>query len=385
MNKIFINKPGKATMVMVMVKTGSANETDELKGISHFVEHTCFKGNPKRNQKQISSAIDNIGGDLNAFTGEEITAYWAKVGNSYKDLALDVITDLATKPIFPGKECEKEREVIVQELKMYEDKPSSYAAELFSKTVYAPDSRLYLPIVGTRESLKNIGKKELEKYHKDCYYNPILIVVGDVEDKIEYSEGPTEASCEESLGKKTSTFVERENITQANIVMGNSVSIPVYTRLEQIFLLELLDSIYRDMSGRLFDVIREKNNLVYGVHFGYDMFSTGSIQWNVTMGLDVDKIGKARDLAVKELIRPATKKEIDTALAKAIGALEMNLDDVQNVALTTAFSLTRGYYGPDIFEYKKYLERMKDNVNEFMGLMNFSDNVIAGVIPKEKK
>jgi predicted Zn-dependent peptidase len=384
MNKIFINKPGKTTIVIVMVRVGSGNETDDLKGISHFVEHTCFKGNPKRNQKQISSAIDNIGGELNAFTGEEITAYWAKVGNSYKDLALDVIVDLATKPTFPDTECEKEREVIVQELKMYEDKPANYVQEVFGKTVYAPGSRMYLPIVGTRESLKNIGKKELEKYHKDNYGDPTLIIVGDVKDKVEIPReqmGRWQRIELLSENHKTVNFVER-NITQANIMLGNALKIDKFTRLEQIFLLELMDAIYRDMSGRLFDVIREKNNLVYSVHFGYDYLSSGYIQWHVSMGLNKDKISLARDLAIKELTRPATSQELDTAVAKSIGTLEMNLDDVTNVALTTAFSLVRGYYGPDIFDYKKYLKKMKKNVNEFIKLMEFDRFVLAGVVPK---
>lgn len=386
MNKIFINKPGKSTLVLVAVNTGAFNEVDAYKGISHFVEHLCFKGNPKRNQRQISGAIDNVGGDINAFTDWEITAYWAKVGNSYKDLALEVITDLATKPVFPAKEIDKEREVIIQEMKMYQDDPKDYVDDVFNQALYSKQSGFYVNIVGTRETLYNTKRDALIKYHKERYNNPTLIVVGDVKNKEEIIR-PYEIKYvpSELTVHVDKTLVERENITQANVLIGNSVYLGGMTKEEIIFALRLLDAVYGDMSGRLFDVIREKNNLVYRVHFQHSYFSNGTIQWAVSAGLDKDKIDLARELAVKELSRPVSKKDLEMALIKSIGVMEMTLDSITNLGVTTAYSLIGGIdYKEILFNYKKGFKKSLELVNVLIERMNFDKNILAGVVPKDK-
>jgi len=383
MNLIQIKKPGKTTLVMVVINAGSFNEIDSYKGISHFVEHMSFKGNPKRNQKQISSAIDNVGGDLNAFTDLELTAYWAKVGNSYKDLAIEVITDLATKPLFPDKEIDKEREVIIQELKMYEDDAKDYVYEVFNKTLYAKQSGFYLPIVGTKETLHNIDRDTLINYYKEKYNNPTLIIVGDVMDKVNIRHPydikyiPSELAI-----YKDKTLIKRDNLTQANILVGNSVKLS-RNKTEQMFCLMLLDALYGDMSGRLFDSLREKNNLVYRVHFDWNYHSNGTIQWMVSAGLDTNKINKARDLIIKELIKPISKKDEKILLNKTIGIQEMDLDKIDNLTNMVANSLINGTdYEDFIVNYKKNLNHAIKKVNDFIKEMKFNNNILVGVIPK---
>ncbi len=385
MNEIWINKPGNTTIIIVVVNTGSVHENDEYKGVSHFLEHMCFKGNPKRNQKQISSSIDNIGGDLNAFTDFEITAYWAKVGNSYKDLALEVITDLVTKPIIPEKEVNKEREVILQELKMYEDDPKRYVWDLFNEFLYASNSGLHLSTIGTRESLNKINEEYLKHYHNINYKNPTLIVIGDVENYNFKNNQLEERNI--NLTKvipKNDYLLERNNLTQANILIGNSVKkISNFTPLMRKYCLYLLDAVYSDMSGRLFDVIREQNHLVYGVHFHSDIYSDGTIQWNVSAGLDKDKIEQARELIIEELSRPISKIDLEIALNKAIGVREMILDDIQNLGRIVAYSIITGIdYREIIYNYKTWLKCATNYVNEFMESMNFSNNLLVGIIPK---
>lgn len=385
MNKIFINKPGKSTIVIVAVNTGAFNEIEKYKGISHFVEHLCFKGNPKRNQKQISSAIDNVGGDLNAFTDWEITAYWAKVGNSYKDLALEVITDLATKPIFPAKEIDKEREVIIQELKMYQDDPKDYVCDVFNEALYSKESGFHTSVIGTKKSLYDIKRETLVNYHKERYNNPTLIIVGDIKNKVEIERPYEIAFLPPKLdGRKDITLVERENITQANILIGNSVYLGGRKKEEVMFALNLLDAVYGDMSGRLFDVIREQNNLVYRVHFTHDYFADGTLQWAVSAGLDRDKIDKARTLAIKELMRPVTKKDLEMALVKAIGVQEMSLDNITHLGYLTAYHLVRGVdYKEILFGYKKGLKNAVPLVNELIEQLRFDNNILAGIVPKK--
>jgi len=385
MKKIYINKPGNTTFVMVAVNTGAFNEVDAYKGISHFVEHLCFKGNPKRNQEQISSAIDNIGGVLNAFTDWEITAYWAKVGNSYKDLAIDVISDLATKPIFPEKEIDKEREVIIQELKMYEDDPKSAVYDLFNKQLYSKESGFYLPIIGTNETLNNIKRDNLISYHKEKYNNPTLIVVGNVKNYSTISY-PNPKYMPSSLEKEPKDLlVERKNITQANILIGNSINLTdKFDKIEQSHCLLLLDAVYGDMSGRLFKTIREKYNMVYRVHFNWDLFSNGFIQWEVSAGLEKENIAQARDLIIQELIRPISEKDMDIILNKAIGQREMTFDNNINVGSTIAYSLYKGIdYKEYLNNYDEYLEKATEVVNEFIEKMKFNNNILVGIVPEK--
>lgn len=154
MQTIRIPKKGKTTVIMVIANIGSRFENTKYKGISHFVEHMCFKGTKDRTRKEIDLGIEKYGGILNAFTDTEITAYWAKIANEYQKEATNIIIDLASNPIFPEKEISKERKVILQELKMYEDSPEHYVDELFDKTLYKKSSGLYLPVIGTRQQQK---------------------------------------------------------------------------------------------------------------------------------------------------------------------------------------------------------------------------------------
>ena len=384
MNKIQINKPGNSTIVSVVINTGSIHEDNYYKGIAHYIEHTCFKGNPARNQKQISSAIDNVGGVLNAYTGNELTVYWAKVGNTYKNLAIEVITDLATKPLFPNQECEKEREVIIQELKMYEDGAKSHAYDLLASSLFDKESGFHLSTIGTRESLSRINKEVLEKYHKEKYYNPLLLIVGDVENKVSIEVPFTNQFVPANLcSNPKDIYVERDNITQANILVGNVVEIPNLSKVEQIFCMKILDAIYGDMSGRLFDVIREQNNLVYSVRFQRDLYHNNSLLWCVSMGLNKENIDKARNLAVKELSREFTATDLNIALMKAIGNEEMYLDNIVNINNEIADAFVRDIdYKEIIFNYNDNLSRAARFANYFREQINFNKNIVAGVVPK---
>lgn len=384
MNEIFINYPGKSTIVIVAVPIGAVHETNRYKGISHFIEHLCFKGNPARNQKQISSAIDNVGGVLNAFTDYEITAYWAKVGNSHKQLAIDVITDLATKPLFPTKEIDKEREVIIQELKMYQDDPKTAVSDLFNEVLYSKDCGLNLSVIGTKESLDNITRKNIIDYHKYNYFNPTLIIVGD---EMGYYNCPLNVEPKSFVTtispSAKDVIIKKLSLLQSNITIGYAVQTHGIQRESNLFALQILDAVYSDMSGRLFSVVREKHNLVYGVHFHATLYSNGTLQWNVTAGLDKNKIELARDLIIKELSRPISKQELEIALKKAIGNNDMYYDNITNIGYGIANSLADGTkYDEMIFNYKERLYWAAKNINAFQDYLNFKKHILVGITPK---
>ena len=382
-----IEKEGNSTVIALMTKVGSRHESPEIKGISHFVEHMCFKGTKKRTCNELAKAIEQYGGQLNAFTDWELTCYWAKISNQYTEKALDVILDLVTHPIFPVKEIDKEREVIIQELKMYEDDAKTYVTEVFNKTLYRPESNFYLPIIGTRESLYNIDRNTILNYYNHTYKNPTLVIIGDIKNKISLEKSyDIKPICFELATYIDKTLIKRNNITQANILIGNLVhlSLDTWKKIDQFFCLFLLDALYGDMSGRLFNSVREENHLVYRIRFGWEYYSNGSIQWDVSAGLNTNKIDKARDLVIKELTKPISKKDLEIILNKTIGTLEMQLDNIYNLGTTTAYSLIQGIdYNEIISNYKNNLKRVSKLVNNFIEEMNFHKNVLVGVIPKK--
>jgi len=384
MNTIYINKPGQSTAILISAPVGAYYEENKYKGISHFLEHMCFKGSKNYSKKQISALIENVGGVLNAFTDWEITAYWAEVSNSYKDIAEKIIEDIVVSPTIPNKEVDKEREVIIQEIKMYNDNPSALASDIFLQALFDYDSGFHIPISGTKNSVSQISTTELKNWHEKYYNTKNLtkVVVGDVENS-EYLDIPYYEECpNKKRSSSQDMLVTKKDLKQANIVIGNITN--KMKSKDNIFLNILLDSLYNDMSGRLFRVVREKHHLVYRVHFYLNTYRNRDRIWEVKLGLEEKNIPKARKIIVKELIRPASKKEIKTIIDKSIGGIELALDRNTNIAEEVASAINRNLnYRHIIDDYKaKILEQAK-NINEYIKELDFKNNILAGVIGEE--
>ena len=383
MNKIFINSKGNATLVMVMIPTGSYYENSKEKGISHFIEHMCFKGSPTRTRKDIDSAIEGVGGDINAFTDTEVTCYHAKVANAHKNMAIDVITDLALNPIFPAKEIDKEREVIIQELKMYKDSPTASVGELFNATMYPETCGFYTPIIGTEKILYDIGRKELKEYHIKHYNNPTLIVIGDVKDNQKFDNQNFNFTENKIYIPKKDTKIVTKKLEQANVVIGNDVYLPQYSKLDKVLMLNVLSLLFNGMSGRLFGKIREENNLVYRIKFDSTVWSGGTLSWYVSLGLEKNKIYKARKLIEQELIKKVSKKELENTLIKTIGTQHLEYDDIITMSEAVAYSIRKKVdFMPICYDFEKNIRRVSENLNEFIKNMNFDKNLMVGIIPR---
>jgi len=388
MQIIRIPKKGNVTYSLIMANTGARFENPKYKGISHFVEHMCFKGTKKRTTREIALEIEKYGGDLNAFTDWEITAYWTEITNRYKEKSLDVLKDMIRNPTFPNKEIKKERQVILQELKGHRDNSRYFVYDYLNQKLFNKNSGFYLPIIGTEKSLNNINRKELQTYHRKYYNNPIIIQVGDVSAKENYKNiiVPEYLFEVNSKNLNKSFFKVRKGITQSNVVISNYINLNI-PKLDKLIAINILKAVYNDMSGRLFTVIREKHNLVYGIHFTWEMYGCGGIQWLVGLGLNANKINKAHELIIKELIRPISKKELDYTMTKLIGGRERVLDEPSSLATITAYSIVRNMdYKQLIYYYKKHYKRIAKSINEFQKMFNFKKNILVGIIPgKDKK
>lgn len=385
MNEIFINKKGYTTFVGVLIPFGSYYENPKFKGVAHFIEHMMFKATKNRTKKEINNAIEGVGGDINAYTCEEQTFYHAIVANKYKDMAIDVIKDIALNPTFPVKEIDKEREVIVQELKMYEDNPSAIVGELYNKIYYPKESGFHLPVIGTKESLYKIDRKVLKEYHKNKYDHPTLIVIGDVKDKI---NDERVIFCgdktDNTLYKQSKDiYLEKRKIEQAHMIIGHDVYLPQYSKIDTILMLNLTKLLFNGMSGRLFGKIREENNLVYGIHFNYAVWSGGMFSWYVNLGLDKSKIYKARKLIEQEMTKNISKKELEETITKTVGTNALESEDINSISeLIVDCTRKQIDYKPLYHDFEKNIRRVAGNLNEFLKNMNFKENLMVGIVPK---
>lgn len=383
MNYIYIPLEGKATTSMIAARVGSRYEDATIKGVSHFVEHMCFKGTEKMTAKEIHKALDKYGSEANAFTDKEITAYWVKSANQFKDVTFKVVEDFTLNPIFPENEVNKEREVILQELKRSQDYPARWVWALTGQELFDAKSGFHLPTLGTVESLKGIDRNVLIDFHKKNYNDLIMIKVGDVKEytdvKIKDSTFLTEKKL---ITEPTTKLFPREGIKQANVLISN-IAKPKYSKVENFYLFMVYYSILSGVSGRLWQKIREENHLVYNVGFCLDQHSCGTIVWNVAMGLDKDKIEMARNLVADELTRPVDKKELEYSVNKLIGSTELQLDDTKSVAELAAYATIKGIdYREFIYNYRKNITKMSKKLNEFITDTDFKNNLLVGIVPK---
>ncbi|MDW7675869.1 MAG: pitrilysin family protein, partial [Bacillota bacterium] len=169
----------------IWVGVGSRDETEEEHGISHFLEHLMFKGTEKRTAKEIAEALDTVGGQLNAFTTKEYTCYYAKVLDENIDLAIDVLSDMFFNSKFAEKDIEKEKKVVLEEIKMYEDSPDELVHDLFATNVWAKHT-LGKPILGTADSVAGLNQGKVRNFYKKHYTTPNIVIA--VAGKIKHGE-----------------------------------------------------------------------------------------------------------------------------------------------------------------------------------------------------
>jgi predicted Zn-dependent peptidase len=265
----------RSVAIGVWIKTGSNNEAPELNGVSHFLEHMFFKGTTNRNAKEIAESFDSIGGQVNAFTSKEYTCYYAKVLDTHSDYALEVLGDMFFNSTFDEGELEKEKNVVFEEIKMYDDTPDDLVHDLLSKVIYEKHPLGY-PILGTEETLRSFNGDTLRQYMKD-FYTPDQVVVsiaGNIDEsfiqRVEQLFGTYEGKKKEiNFGVPTIHYgkiVRKKETEQAHLCVG-------YQGLEighdDLYSLITLNNILGgSMSSRLFQDVREQRGLAYSV-FSY--------------------------------------------------------------------------------------------------------------------
>jgi predicted Zn-dependent peptidase len=265
------------TSLGVWWKTGSRHETEENNGISHFIEHMLFKGTKKRTAQDIAREIDAVGGVLNAFTGKEYTCLYARVLRQDMDLAIDVLADMCRNSTFARDDIEKEKRVVVQEIKMIEDNPEEYVFDLFTADYYRGHP-LGMPVLGVEESVERLTRERLighyRRYH--CPVNTIVTAVGRIDhdafvNRIEKLftgyKNPGEPVVEPPPPQAYSSVkVYEKDLEHVYLCLGTDGVSQTDKRRYGLYALNAI--VGGSMSSHLFQEIREKRGLVYNV-FSY--------------------------------------------------------------------------------------------------------------------
>ena len=296
--------------VAVWVKAGGRYEPKKISGISHFLEHMMFKGTPTRNTRQIKEEIEGVGGILNAFTGEEVTCYFAKLLKQHYPRALEVLSDMVLHATVPANELAKERPVILEEIKMYRDLPSHHVHDLMGELLW-PDQPLGRTLSGPPETVARMTRADILKYKKDYYHNSNILVSvsGDVEHaEILERVGAIYGTHQQ---KKHSTFTPAKNIQsrprthfyekkteQTHLVIGLHAFSRMHPDRYKLGLLHVM--LGANMSSRLFEELREKRGLAYEIKSGISAFQDAGA-FTVSAGVETEKTVRAVEVILKEL------------------------------------------------------------------------------------
>lgn len=327
--------------VGIFVNVGSRYERESEAGISHFIEHMVFKGTSHRpNAGLIAEAIEGIGGVSNAYTGQETTAYYAKVASAHAGTAINVLADLVRYPLFEARELEKERDVIGEEINMMYDTPDSWVNVLVDQVLW-PNHPLGQNVAGTHQSLANIGRDTLGSFFQDSYhprnalvamggaFNPeeILAEVGAALGDWQPASRPVYALAP-GPPAKARWHIEHRAIEQAHLCLA----LPALPRTHpDRYALSVLNTVLGEgMSCRLFLNIRENLGLAYAIDSGLNLLQdTGSLV--IYAGVDPDRAPEALEAILTELARlrdePVPPAELNKAREFLKGRLVLGLED----------------------------------------------------------
>jgi len=351
-------KDAPSVTVMSMVATGSEYETKDKNGISHFLEHMFFKGTTKRPKSiNISKEFDEIGAEHNAFTGNEMTAYYGKASYNHFEKMLDLISDMCLNSTLPEEEMQKEKGVIIEEINMYEDQPIRDVQVVFQKLLYG-DTPFGWDTLGPTENIKKMKREDFLNYRKAHYVagKTLVVVAGNIKEADAFKK-IERAFKDISEGKilKKEKFTEKQTIPQIKIKHKKTDQLHLIIGVRSFSLhdkriptLKVLSSVLSGgMSARLFQKMRNDLGICYYVRSSVDDL-TDHGNFNVSAGVDKSRLdeavlgimGELKKLSSEEV----SKEELKKAKNSLVGHMYLNMESSDSLA---------GFYGfQEIFGQK---------------------------------
>ena len=331
-------------------RVGSKHEPAELSGITHFIEHTVFKGTRRQSALAIAVEQDRLGGNLDAFTTHEETGFAIKVIDDQIEPAFDLLADMLLDPLFDNDELKSEQRVIIEEMKMTDDSPEEFLGELFAREFF-PDDALGRPIAGTPETVKTFDSGLTREYHAKNFHagNLVIAAAGNVEherilelaDKFPFSPPSVHAggdACAPNIAAPI-TIHQKRDLEQAHMLIGLPF---VAARDERRYAADLLTNVIGGgMSSRLWQKIREDRGLSYSVGASNAMYRDCGVL-TIFAGTSPEQVGEVVDIAMAELravvAHGITGAELELAKHQARASVLLSLEDSASRAAALAQS-----------------------------------------------
>ncbi len=363
---------------------GAQHETENIKGISHFIEHLVFKGTKKRTVEEIPKEIEGKGGVLNAFTSEEVTCFYNKLPSKYFDLGSDISRDLILNPLFEKTALERERKVILEEIKMYHDNPSTHVLEKIKEMLYKKPFNM--SIAGTEKSVVGLSREKVVELFNSIYStnNMIFSVVGDVE----WEDVLEEAKKFPKVNKKINSIPilkssgeeieKRKGIDQAHLVLGFHA--PLLNDKDR-YAAEIFDSILGGgMSSRLFQEVREKRGLCYAIKssleqskdYSYEMIYAGTVK---------EKVNEIKKIILKEISKfnDLKKSDFEEAKERLIGLRQLSKEKA-DLTMIELLQEELGGNSENYYEYEKEINKVK--LKQVQNLSKIKNYSFVALIPE---
>ncbi len=390
-----------ALTLLVLIKTGSKAETKEQNGISHLVEHMAFKGTKKRpSPLLISQELDSTGGIYNAFTSKEFTGFWIKVKSSNLEKALDLISDVIFNPLLEEEELEKEKLVILEEMRMYKDIPQEHVEDLFEELLFG-DQPSGWPVIGREESLKALKREDLLKYINSQFKGPnsLIVLTGNfdkdkalelVKDYFQFFDSSLprfNLRSPQSLTLGPAQKIEFKETEQVHLALGvRAFSMFEEKKYPLVLLALILGGL---MSSRLFVEIREKRGLAYYISTQTQLY-TDSGYLLTQAGVSLDKVEEALKVILEEHLRMTKEEVLDEELERAKealkGRLALSLETSESWAKYLGVQqLLRGEVLMPHQEYAKIDKVQKGEILELAKELFLPQNFYLALIGKVEK
>lgn len=349
--------PGQTDVVYcgIAVDAGTRHELPTESGMAHFTEHMSFKGTHRRSARQVISAMECVGGELNAFTGKEETVYYCTCLQGHVGRAIDLLLDITLSSTYPDEEMAHEVEVVIDEIESYQDQPSELIFDEFESLLF-PEHPLGRNILGDADTLRTFHSADMQRYARRLYHpeRMVLYVLGDVDPNqvirlagkniARYNLSPPTGVLQSSNGSTAVLQREYWHVTrrkdthQAHIVIGSQVfggNDPRHLHL--YFLSNMLGG--PAMSSRLNLALRERNGLVYTVESNYTAYTDTGV-WTIYYGCDAKDRARCRRLVLRELDKltqgPMPQRTLDAARRQLKGQIGISYDNFENVAIGMA-------------------------------------------------
>ncbi|MFN3597963.1 MAG: M16 family metallopeptidase [Rubricoccaceae bacterium] len=332
----------RSLSVGVWVGAGSRDESPQEGGLTHFIEHLVFKGTERRRGYQINQRMEAVGGYLNAFTAKEHTCFYARGLDEHLGRALDTVLDLVAHPVLPPREIEKEKDVVIEEIKMYEDAPEDHVFDYYEALLY-PDSPLGRPVIGTPETVRAFTRADLERYMARHFVPNRLVVsvagnvrheavVREVERQLaDFERRPCAEERAPAGGYRPAEMVVMRPVQQAHLAIGTRA---FGAHDERRSALAVLNTVLGGgMSSRLNQNVREKYGFCYAI-YSFTNVQSDSGDIGVYMGTDAGRVDRSRALIVREMGRLAetavSPRMLERARQQLKGQIVLGLESMSN-------------------------------------------------------